>query len=54
LSTFYRVLRQAGDVQERRAPATHPPRTKPERVATGPNQVWSWDIERHAARWTRE
>jgi len=25
-----------------------------ELLATGPNQVWSWDIERHAARWTRE
>jgi putative transposase len=44
LSTFYRVLRHAGEVRERRAQATHPSRTKPELVATGPNQVWSWDI----------
>ena len=27
----------------------HPPNVKPELVATGPNQVWSWDIERHEA-----
>ncbi len=44
LSTFYRVLRAAGEVRERRAHATHPPRKKPELLATGPNQVWSWDI----------
>src|SRR4051794_41152421 len=24
--------------------ATHPPRTRPELVATAPGQVWSWDI----------
>ena len=28
---------------------THPNYTKPELVATGPNQTWSWDIERHEA-----
>ena len=44
LSTFYRVLRAAGAVRERRAQATHPPRKKPELLATSPNQVWSWDI----------
>jgi len=49
LSTFYRVLRERGESRDRRAQATHPARVKPELVATGPNQVWSWDIERHEA-----
>jgi putative transposase len=44
VSTFYRVLRAHGEVKERRAQATHPARVRPELVATGPNQVWSWDI----------
>lgn len=43
-STFYRVLRGAGEVRERRRQATHPARVKPELVAHGPNAVWSWDI----------
>jgi putative transposase len=43
-STMYRILREAGGVRERRRQATHPPRTRPELVATGPGQVWSWDI----------
>jgi len=44
-STFYRILRtQHGDVTERRSQATHPAHVKPELVAHGPNQVWSWDI----------
>jgi putative transposase len=45
-STMYRILRQAGQVRERRRQATHPPRTRPELVADGPGQVWSWDISR--------
>lgn len=36
-STFYRLLRQAGEVRERRAQATHPAKVKPELVANGPN-----------------
>ena len=45
-STFYRLLRTVhGDVRERRAQATHPAKVKPELVAHGPNQVWSWDIK---------
>lgn len=43
-STFYRLLRAAGEVRERRRQATHPPRTRPELVARAPLQVWSWDI----------
>jgi putative transposase len=44
VSTYYRVLRQAGESRERRAQATHPATVKPELAATGPNQVYSWDI----------
>jgi putative transposase len=44
VSTYYRVLREAGESRERRAQATHPAAVKPELVATGPNQVCSWDI----------
>jgi transposase InsO family protein len=44
ISTFYRILREADQVRERRAQARHPPRVRPELVATGPDQVWSWDI----------
>ncbi|MCM3885243.1 transposase family protein, partial [Frankia sp. R82] len=44
LSTMYRIARAAGQTRERRAQATHPPRVRPELSATGPSQVWSWDI----------
>lgn len=44
ISTMYRQLRAHGEVRERRAQATHPPRTRPELVATQPNMCWSWDI----------
>jgi putative transposase len=49
VSTFYRLLRQASGTRERRRQAAHPASVKPELVATAPNQVWSWDIERHEA-----
>jgi putative transposase len=53
-STFYRLLRQAGEVRERRRQATHPAKVKPELVANTPNAVWSWDITklRGPAKWT--
>jgi putative transposase len=43
-STFYRILRANDEVRERRAQSTHPPKKKPELVATAPNVCWSWDI----------
>ena len=54
VSTFYRVLRQAGESRERRAQATHPAAVKPELAAAASNQVWSWDITKlHGpAKWT--
>ena len=43
-STFYRILREEGQLahRERCRPATH--RRPREKLATGPCQVWSWDI----------
>ena len=42
--TMYRVLAASQPVRERRNQREHPAYTKPELVATGPNQTWSWDI----------
>ena len=44
--TMYRILAANQPVRERRNQLTHPNYTKPELVATGPNQTWSW--EHHA------
>jgi len=48
------VLREAGESRERRRQATHPAAVKPELAASGPNQVYSWDITKlHGpAKWT--
>jgi hypothetical protein len=55
VSTMYRLLRQqGGETGDRRRHATHPARVKPELLATKPNQVWGWDIERHEAPGNRE
>jgi putative transposase len=43
-ATMHRLLRERGQSGERRAQAVHPARKKPELLATGPNDVWSWDI----------
>ena len=42
--TMYRILAAMQPVRERRNQREHPAYTKPELIATGPNQVWSWDI----------
>ncbi len=44
VSTMYRILAEAGQVTERRRLARHPARAVPELVATGPGQVYTWDI----------
>jgi putative transposase len=44
MSSMYRIARAAGQSRERRAQATHPPRVRPELMARGPSEVWSWDI----------
>jgi putative transposase len=48
VSTMYRLLRGARGPAPRRAQAAHPARKKPELIATGPDQVWSWDITKLA------
>ncbi len=45
--TMYRVLASQVPVRERRAQRSHPEYQKPELMATGPGQVWSWDILGH-------
>jgi putative transposase len=47
--TMYRLLAAQGEVRERRDQLTHPAYARPELLASEPNQVWSWDIERHEA-----
>lgn len=42
--TMYRILERTQAVRERRDQCHHPEYKKPELLATGPNQVWSWDI----------
>jgi len=52
--TMYRILEQAGEVRERRAQLRHPKYQKPPLLATGSNQVWSWDITKllGPVKWT--
>jgi putative transposase len=54
IRTMYRLMHQAAQVRERRDQLTHPPYRKPELLATGPDQLWSWDITklRGPAKWT--
>lgn len=47
--TMYRILSAQGEAGERRNQRTHPVYARPELLAEKPNQVWSWDIERHEA-----
>jgi putative transposase len=43
---MYRILKAEKQVRQRRHEREHPAYTKPQLLATGPNQVWSWDITR--------
>lgn len=43
-STFYRVLKAANLMAHRGRAKAPVPRPKPELFASGPNQVWTWDI----------
>ena len=54
IRTLYRILEEDGETRERRDQLTHPPYQKPELLATGPNQLWSWDITKllGPAKWT--
>jgi putative transposase len=44
VSTMYRLLRDHQEVKERRNQRKHRRFVKPELLATGIHQVWSWDI----------
>lgn len=44
IRTMYRILQAQQCVRERRQQLRHPSYTKPELLASTPNQVWSWDI----------
>jgi len=52
--TMYRILASNDEVRERRNQLRHPQYAKPELMASGPNQVWSWDITKlkGPAKWT--
>ena len=51
IRTFYRVLASLCECSDRRLQARHPRRTAPILEATGPNQVWTWDITRLKGPW---
>jgi putative transposase len=42
--TMYRILEEHDEVRERRDQCRRPVAPKPALEATGPNQLWSWDI----------
>jgi len=52
--TMYRILDENQEVRERRDQLHHPQYTKPELLATQPNQLWSWDITKllGPTKWT--
>jgi putative transposase len=54
IRTMYRILHEHDELHERRHQRQHPTYAKPELLATGPNQLWSWDITklRAAAKWS--
>lgn len=53
IRSMYRYLAANHEVRERRNQLRHPQYEKPELLAEGPNQVWSWDITklRGPAKW---
>jgi len=52
--TMYRILRDNEEVRERRNQLRHPSYAAPELMATGPNELWSWDITKlkGPVKWT--
>lgn len=54
VSTMYRILHEHKEIKERRSQVNRPHYEKPELLATGPNQVWSWDITKlkGPVKWT--
>jgi putative transposase len=54
IRTMHRVLAENAETRERRNQLRHPSYSRPELLATGPNQLWSWDITKllGPAKWT--
>ena len=54
MRTMYRILEAHQEVRERRNQLRHPNYSKPQLLATAPNQVWTWDITKllGPAKWT--
>jgi len=54
VASMYRILRENREIRERRNQLRHPAYAKPELLATGPKQVWSWDITKllGPVKWT--
>jgi putative transposase len=54
VASMYRILRANQEVRERRNQLRHPAYAKPRLLATGPNQVWTWDITKllGPVKWT--
>jgi putative transposase len=52
--TMYRLLEQDGEVRERRDQLRHPVYSRPELLATRPNELWSWDTTKllGPVKWT--
>jgi putative transposase len=52
--SMYRLLAEYQEVRERRNQLRRPSYTKPELLATAPNQLWSWDITKllGPSKWT--
>lgn len=52
---MYRILKENQSVEERRNQLRPPEYKTPELLATGPNQVWSWDITKLKGpeKWTK-
>jgi putative transposase len=52
--TMYRILGEHDEIRERRNQLRHPRYKKPELLARGPNELWSWDITklRGPQKWT--
>ena len=48
-STMHRILRDRGLSGQRRQANPREGHPRPRVVATAPNMVWVWDIERHEA-----
>ncbi len=52
--TMHRILAENAELRERRDQLRHPAYSKPELLATAPNQLWSWDITKllGPAKWS--